>query len=57
MQFLKQNLSGIILGICITVTFFHVWMVYKIQTVTIENSQNIVQIIEFLNNSQPEKTN
>lgn len=57
MQFLKQNLSGIILGICITVTVFHVWMVYKIQTVTIENSQNIVQIVEFLNNSQSEKTN
>lgn len=56
MQFLKQNITGIILGICITVSAFHAWIVYDLRLATVQNSQNIQAIIEVINKAQAPAT-
>jgi len=49
MQFIKQNVVGIILGLCIAITVFHVWFLYSISAQTGQNTAAIQQVVSFLN--------
>lgn len=52
---MKNTILGLIIGVCVTVTGFHVWFVYNInkQFVSVinqvsKNSSDIIQIANFL---------
>lgn len=52
MQFLKQNIGGIIVGICIATTAFHVWFLYGLSTTVVQNTNNINDIIRVIQAAQ-----
>lgn len=52
---MKDKITGIIIGVCIAVTGFHVWFYYQIAKQTNINTDAIGQIISFINkNTAPQ---
>lgn len=49
---MKNTTIGIIIGICVTVTAFHVWYLYKINTRIVQLENFGVQVANLLNNQQ-----
>lgn len=52
MQYLKQNIGAIIVGACIATTAFHVWFLYGLSTTTVQNTNNINEIIRVIQAAQ-----
>lgn len=46
---MKNTITGIIIGVCVAVTGFHVWFYYSIAKQTTANSQTIAEIVTFIN--------
>lgn len=52
MQFIKQHITGIIIGACIATTAFHVWFLYGLSATTVQNTNNINEIIKIIQSAQ-----
>jgi uncharacterized membrane protein YukC len=48
-MFNKNIFIGIVIGICVAVTAFHVWFAYSLLSRTAVNEANIKSIVEFIN--------
>ncbi len=46
---MKNTIIGAIIGVCVAVTVFHVWFYYKMSVQTQMNTQNIAEIVNFIN--------
>lgn len=50
----KQIIYGFALGILVAIVGFYVYFFLQVRTLTIQNSQQIQQIVQFLNEKYPQ---
>lgn len=48
---MKNLITGIVIGICVAITGFHVWFYYNVASQVQKNSAAIYQITDFINKS------
>jgi cell division protein FtsB len=46
---MKNTIMGLIIGICLAVTGFHVWFYYNLARQVSANTQTIAQVVTFIN--------
>jgi hypothetical protein len=46
---MKNTIIGIVIGVCVAVTGFHVWFYYNVAKQTATNTQAIAEIVTFIN--------
>lgn len=49
---MKNTIIGIIIGVCIAVTGFHIWFLISLSKRVSINSGSIVEIVNFINEAQ-----
>lgn len=55
MNLIKTHIGGIIVGLCIAITAFAVWIMWQSQVRIANLENNVAGIVQFINNAQAQQ--